>query len=102
MRTLALVATIALLGACTNRELVIESSTSWTGFIEDDESGFSRDGSGNATFDLDRGTTCWTFQKATEQGSLRAYARTKELFGNDTRGEARTTAAYGFVTGCIE
>ena len=93
---------IALLGACTRRELIVESNTSWTGFIGGEESGYSRDGSGNAKFELDDGRTCWTFQKDTEQGSLRAFARTRELFGNERYGDAWTTTAYGVVTGCVE
>ena len=102
MRKLAGVVAIVLLGACTDRELIIESNTSWSGFIGGEESGYSRDGSGNAKFDLDEGRTCWTFQKETEQGSIRAYAKTRELFGSDRSGDAWTTTEFGVVAGCIE
>jgi hypothetical protein len=90
------------LGACTDRELIVESNTDWSGFIDEEESGYSRDGSGNARFDLDNGRICWTFQKETDAGVLRVYAKTKEIFGTDRQGDASTTAAYGFVTGCAE
>ena len=90
------------LGACTDRQLVVESNTEWSGFIDEEESGYSRDGSGNARFDLDRGRACWTFNKNTEAGFLTVYAKTKDIFGTDRHGHASTTAAYGFVTGCAE
>ena len=99
---LVTVAMVAALGACTDRRLIVESDTEWSGFIDEEESGYSRDGSGNARFDLDDGRVCWTFQKGTEQGSLRVYARTKELFGTETHGDARTTAVYGIVAGCVD
>ena len=90
------------LGACTDRELIVESNTSWSGFIDEEESGYSRDGTGNAKFDLDSDRTCWTFQKETDAGFLRVYAKTKEIFGTDRQGDARTTTPYGFVAGCVE
>jgi hypothetical protein len=102
MRMLAGFAAIMLLSACTDRELIIESNTSWSGFIGGEESGYSRNGSGNATFDLDEGRTCWEFQKETAEGSIRAYAKTRELFGSDRSGDAWTTTEFGFVAGCIE
>ena len=103
MRTLITAVAFAVaLSACTDREVIVESNTSWSGFIGEEESGYSRDGSGNARFEVDDGRTCWTFQKETEDGYLRAYAKTKEIFGTDRHGDARTTAAFGIVTGCVE
>jgi hypothetical protein len=102
MKMLAGVAAIMLLSACTDRELIIESNTSWSGFIGGEESGYSRDGSGNAKFELEEGRTCWTFQKETTDGSIRVYARTKELFGTERYGDAWTTTEFGVVAGCIE
>ena len=104
MRALISALAIAVgLSACTDREIIVESNTSWSGFIGEEESGYSRDGFGNAKFDVDGGSrACWTFQKETEDGYLRAYARTKEIFGTDRHGDARTTAVFGIVTGCVD
>lgn len=89
--------------ACTDRDIIVESNTTWSGFIGEEESGYSRDGSGNARFEIDdSGRTCWTFQKETEAGYLRAYAKTKEIFGTDRQGDARTTTAFGIVSGCVD
>lgn len=101
MRYVLLAGLVAVM-ACDDRELIVESNTSWSGFIDGDDAGFSRDGSGNATFELGSGTTCWAFQKDSEGGRLRVYAKTREVFGSDRHGDASTTAAYGAVSGCVE
>lgn len=101
MRMLAVVLVTALV-ACGS-DLKVESDTSWDGFIGGaGGAGASVEGSGNHTFELNPGITCWNFQKQTQAGRLRAYVEKKTIFGSDEVGDATTTAQYGIVSGCTE
>ena len=100
MRTLIV---LLVLTACGSPKLFVESDTQWDGHIAGESgSGSSYEGSGNWSIKLNHGRTCWNFQKDTEDGYLRAYVKTPGIFGSDTQGDARTTAAYGVVSGCAE
>ncbi len=98
MRQVLAVLLLVITTAC-GTELIVESDTSWDGFIGG-TSGSSVDGSGDHTFELKSGTTCWSFQKQTTGGRLKAYAKQKTLFGSSRSGEAETFADFGVVTGC--
>ena len=96
-----LVVLLLVITAACGSELVVESNTSWTGFIGGTGAGSSVSGSGDQTFDLNSGTTCWNFQKQTESGHLKVYAKEKSIFGSSRSGEAETVASFGVVSGCI-
>ena len=93
--------------ACGPTELFIESDTEWDGVIGGSSgtggssSQSSVSGTGNRTFELEKGTTCWNFRKRTEGGRLKAYAKEPSLLGSDSKGEAETVAPFGVVSGCI-
>ena len=86
-----------LVTACGPREMVVESDTRWSGAIGNS----SRDGFGNETFPITgSGTWCWSIQKQTRSGYLRAYSRTPSILGVEKSGEGETNAQFGIVTGC--
>ena len=87
-----------LVTACDeSREMVIESDTGWSGSIVN----ASRDGFGNETFPITGSCDwCWSIQKQTRGGYLKAYARMNGLYGMKESGVAETTAQFGVVTGC--
>lgn len=101
MRILMLAIAVFLLAGCEGRTLHVESNTSWTGYIGGD-AGSSVEGRGNHSWPLNPGTTCWSFQKETEGGTLRAYASGGGIAAPDRQGDATTTAAYGVVSGCTD
>ena len=94
------VAAVVMLAACSGPTLYVESDTAWSGTVtgEGRNQSAAVEGTGNRTFDLRRGTTCWEFRKATAEGSLRVYA-TK--VGNRGTGDDRTTDPFGTVNGCV-
>jgi hypothetical protein len=98
MKTFSIALAVVALAGC-GRELHVESDTEWSGAIGGVSSSSSVDGSGNDVFDIEPGD-CWTFQKETRTGSLRAYATSKTIFGEDKTGEAVTSAEFGIVSGC--
>jgi hypothetical protein len=90
----------ASLAACTSKTLEIQSNTSWSGAIGGISSRTVQ-GSGNASFAINTNDTfCWTMQKETEQGSLRAYAKVHTITGVDNESDETTTATFGIVSGC--
>jgi hypothetical protein len=99
---LRLAAALALAG-CDGKTLVIESDTEWAGTINY-IGGVG--GTGNASIDLDAVPTdvCWTVQKLTEFGFLRAYLADENWFGlsEETDGDQTTTDPQGEVSGCNE
>ncbi len=101
MRKLLAAVIIAGVTACGPTELFVESDTEWAGFYGNNISGRSVSGTGNRTFELGGGTTCWNFQKQTESGRLRAFAKKPALIGSDREGESETSAPFGVVTGCV-
>lgn len=94
----ALAAVVLLLVGCDKPTLYIESDTGWTGRVNGSGSASEVEGSGNKTYELRSGQTCWNFKKSTEQGTLRAYAKIR---GNRTNGDDRTTQPFGEVNGCV-
>jgi len=105
VRTVALAAAVALImtaGGCTSKTLEIESDTNWSGAVGSTGSR-TIDGRGNRSFDIDpSGIVCWDFQKQSEAGRLRAYAKIHTLVSADRDGDETTTAAFGVVTGCTQ
>ena len=102
-RQLAIIASaVALCGGCKDPQLIVESDTEWSGAIAGDNSRTSQQGNGNHSFTLRSGLTCWTFQKETAAGTLRAYAVFHALTGRQRKGDATTVANYGVVSGCTE
>jgi hypothetical protein len=89
---------VVLVTACDeSREMVIESDTGWSGAIVN----ASRDGYGSVTFPVSGSENwCWSIQKQTRGGYLKAYARMSGLYGTKQSGVAETTAQFGVVTGC--
>lgn len=105
MRFRSLTSLVALLAvaACSDKELVVESNTTWSGVIV----GLGGvQGEGNATIDLSNAPSdvCWTLKKETSAGTLRAYLRDKTWFGLGTEidGDQTTTAPGGQIGGCNE
>jgi hypothetical protein len=95
---LAVLATLVM--GCGGTHLVVDSDTSWAGSVD----GYGAiSGHGHAEYDIDASHRCWTVQKLSEAGTLRAYATTSEWFGlgDEVNGEARTTAPQGSVRGCM-
>lgn len=100
-RSIFQASTVLLLALAGCKSTVrIESDTSWSGSISAGNTSTSFDGSGDATFDVSGDPVCWSFQKQTERGSLRAYYQTTAVLGPDKAGDATTTAVYGLVGGC--
>lgn len=97
-----LVGSLAGLVGCSTK-LIVESSTSWSGFITTRYTGRSVAGAGDQVFKLqsDDSDFCWSFQKLTEGGVLRAYIKDgwSGITGSHHR-FAETTAPFGYVTGC--
>jgi hypothetical protein len=86
-----------LVTACGERVMVVESDTSWSGSIGNS----SRDGYGDQILKMSgSGTWCWSIQKQTRGGYLKAYSRTPSITGTEKSGEAETNAQFGIVTGC--
>lgn len=100
MKMLTGFAAVVLLSACSGPTLYVESDTAWTGVVtgEGRNQSSSVEGTGNRSFQLRRGTTCWEFKKATADGNLRVYA-TK--VGNRGTGDDRTSDPFGTVNGCV-
>lgn len=100
MRLLRLFVLAVPVTACAPKvRLHVESDTSWSGAIANS----SYDGSGNASFGLTGDIVCWSIQKRTRDGQLRAYATVERaIFGTERQGGATTTAEYGVVSGCVE
>jgi hypothetical protein len=90
-------ATFAL-AACSGPTLHVTSDTAWSGTVNGNGRSDTVAGSGDKTFELRRGTTCWTFNKTTAQGTLRAYARGN---GSPLNGDDRTADPFGSVNGCV-
>ncbi len=93
-------AAAVLLGACDDKDLVIESNTTWTGKV--DKVG-TLSGRGSARYKLDvPGQICWEFTKTSTYGILRVYAEDKTWFGLGTQVDSddNTTAPNGKVIGC--
>lgn len=100
MRWPFLVVVLLTATACGGPTMVIESDTSWSGSIGGTGSSATYSGSGNREFDLESGTTCWSIQKQTRPGRLRAYVKRKTITGSDVEGDATTNAEFGVVSGC--
>lgn len=101
MRRLIPVVLMLAFAGCEERTLVVESNTDWDGYITGEGGGSSVQGSGNRVFrDFDSGTFCWTFQKDSRAGTLRAYMKTPLLITESKRGDATTNAEFGVVSGC--
>jgi hypothetical protein len=88
-----------ILAACADGEVHVESDTSWEGTVE----GIGAvEGTGDRIFEVTVGDdTCWRLTKTGPNGVLRAYGRTKSLFGTDITDDATTTRAGGTVAGCL-
>ena len=98
-RSLLILAT-ASLAACQSKTLEIESDTQWSGSVGGTSSR-TIDGSGNSSVDIDANDTiCWDFQKQTQGGRLRVYAKVHSITGNDRDGDETTTAQFGIASGC--
>jgi hypothetical protein len=91
--------------ACS-KTLVIESNTTWRAAIGtstvDVATARSVQGSGNRTIAVDAQTVCWTVQKTTQSGVVRAYLSSHSIIGIDTQSDASTTADFGLVAGCVQ
>ncbi len=98
LKKLISAAVVLLLAGCSQPDLVVESDTVWTGNVIGSSSTSQVEGSGNKTYQLRSGQTCWNFKKVTEQGNLRAYAKVR---GNRTSGDDRTSAPLGSINGCV-
>lgn len=97
LRVLGCIAVSLVFSACGPREMVVESDTYWSGAIGNS----SRDGFGRETMKITgSGTWCWSIQKQTRGGYLKAYARVPGIFGPEEYGHAETNAQFGVVTGC--
>jgi len=94
--------TVPLLAACNSKTLVIESNTAWQGEVTGYATLSGRDG---ATIDLDgaTGNVCWTLEKTTSAGTLRAYLKESDWLGLSVRyaGDAKTTEPNGQIGGCL-
>lgn len=105
MRRQALLVPLAvlLLAACDEKHLVIESDTSWEAEI--DFLG-SIGGTGDTEINLSDvpANVCWTVQKTTIEGVLRAYLRDETWFGlgEEVDGDRTTSEPNGVVSGCNE
>jgi hypothetical protein len=92
-----LLSTIVVQSACGSRELVIESTTRWSGVIGNN----SYESEGNYSVTLEgSGKICWALQKDTQVGYLRAYVKTSGITGSSVDGFGESTARFGTVTGC--
>jgi hypothetical protein len=99
MKLFAVIA-LLVLGACTDK-IVVESNTTWVGYIGPTTGGTEYTGSNNQTFKAPSGNYCWSFSKTTDSGFLRAYL--KGGFPNITAtkdGDQTTTDPKGTVAGC--
>ena len=92
---------VLLLCACDKTTLVVESDTSWAGEVDGLGQVADR---GTARFELPNAKQelCWSIQKTSSAGTLRAYAEDDTWFGlgSQVDGEATTTAPNGSVQGC--
>ena len=101
-KRLLLILTIALLAACESKTLEIESNTTWSGAVGGTGSR-SIQGSGNQSISITgTDTYCWTLQKETRTGTLRAYAKVHTITGVDNQDDETTTADFGLVSGCTK
>jgi len=100
-RALLIPAVVAVLAGCDSKELVIQSNTAWKGSITDYG---EVAGSGNAVIDLTDvpSNVCWTLQKDTSAGTLRAYLRDETWFGlgKEYDGDQTTSEPAGQIKGC--
>ena len=94
---------VGLLVGCSDKTLVVQSNTVWSGTV--DQFG-AISGRGNGSFDLGStyGQVCWTITKETVVGILRAYSDDKTWFGlgSEVDGDQTTTEPNGKVTGCSQ
>ena len=94
---------VGLLVGGSDKSLIIQSNTTWTGTV--DQFG-SIAGQGNSSINLGStyGLVCWTITKGTALGILRAYSDDKTWFGlgSEIDGDQTTTQANGQVTGCSQ
>ena len=99
---LSWLAAALVLGGCNDKDLVIESNTTWTGRV--DRIG-TLSGRGSARYQLDvPGQICWTFTKTSTAGILRVYAEDKTWFGLGTQVDSddATREPNGQVRGCAQ
>jgi hypothetical protein len=99
MRPLYALPLLALLAACADGEVHVESDTSWQGTID----GIGAvEGTGDRVFEVSVGDdTCWQLTKTGPNGVLRAYGREKTILGTDIADDATTTEPGGTVAGCL-
>jgi hypothetical protein len=100
-RATVCLASVALLSACSEKDLVIESNTSWRGSV-DRVGELSGKGSARYTIKDTQGQICWVFTKTTTAGVLRVYAEDKTWFGLGTEVDSDDTTfePNGQVRGC--
>lgn len=106
MRNIARCITLVALCGCvgdSNRTLIIESNTTWSGSLGAGTSSTTIQRSGNYTLNIGSGMTyCWVLQKETQQGSLRAYVTTGSITSSERQGDQTTTASFGVISGCAD
>ena len=73
--------------------LQIESNTSWSGAFGGVNATSSYNGTGNGWIEY-WGEVCYSLQKESDPGFLRAYYQETDL------GRAETTAPFGVISGC--
>ncbi len=73
--------------------LTIESNTSWAGALGGTSNTSSYSGTGDGWIEY-WGEVCYSLQKDTDTGYLRAHFKETDL------GNAETTAAFGVISGC--
>jgi hypothetical protein len=114
MKKMLAVVVIAVVTACGSTELVVESNTSWYGYVQGLNSGptwpsgyrngMRVSGSGDRRFELDSRTTCWKILLSAP-GRLKVYALKKSLTGSERVGEDEVTVlewhTEGHVRGCL-
>ncbi len=101
MRPIVGLAAVALLCGCDEKDLVIESNTSWKGTV-DQVGELAGRGSARYTIEGTQGQICWVFTKTTTHGVLRVYAEDRTWLGLGTEVDSDdvTTAPNGQVRGC--
>jgi len=118
MKMILAVVVFGCVTACGSTELVVESDTTWNGYIQGLNSGAtwpsgyrngtSVSGSGDHRVELDSRTTCWRILLSAP-GRLKVYATKKSLTGSERVGEDEVTAprgvrphqTLGHVEGCL-
>ncbi len=93
-------AAAVLVSGCNEKDLVIESDTTWEGTV--DRIG-TVSGRGSARYTLDvKGQVCWVFTKTSTHGVLRVYAvdQTWLGLGSEVDSDDTTREPNGQVRGC--